>query len=225
MSRGFTLVELIVVTSVMALILAAAGAALRAMPSQAAAAAAREMLAELRAARSEAIASRHSLEWRPRSTPRGVTVSVDPAPLRFFPDGGSSGGEVRVSAGGRVHVLRVDDLTGRASIRGFTLMEVLVAFVVLALVLGALLPLHATAARHAGVLEEYSRALALADSLLAQAEPGAGREGELAWVRRAVPEPLAESAWRADRVTVEVRWGGNRSVAFSTLRLSPQVPP
>jgi len=120
MSRGFTLLELVVVTSVMALILAAAGAALRALPSQAAAAAAREMLAGLRAARSEAIASRRSLEWRPRPAPRGVTVTVDPAPLRFFPDGGSSGAVVTVGACPRRRVIGVDWLTGRAVLRAGT---------------------------------------------------------------------------------------------------------
>lgn len=107
--------------------------------------------------------------------------------------------------------------------RGFTLVEVIVAFVVLSLALGALLPLYGATLRQAKALEEYSRALALANALLAQAEPGDGRDGDLFWVRRVEPEPLEELAWRADRVTVEVRWGQQRPLALATLRLVPRA--
>jgi general secretion pathway protein I len=118
--------------------------------------------------------------------------------------------------------------------RGFTLIEMMVAFVVLALSLGALLPLLGGAARQASVVHDYALAVTLADSLVAAAGEGdelragvqAGREGELRWSRSIEPEPEASDAvdarWIPYRISVEVRWGpdgASRAVALATLRL------
>jgi prepilin-type N-terminal cleavage/methylation domain-containing protein len=116
--------------------------------------------------------------------------------------------------------------------RGFTLIEMLVAFVVLVTCLGALLPLLAGAARQSVVLQDYARAVTLAESLLAQAgedgelRPGvqSGREGELEWTRRIEREEARapDAQWIPWRVSVEVRWSagkGSRAVALATLRV------
>jgi prepilin-type N-terminal cleavage/methylation domain-containing protein len=116
--------------------------------------------------------------------------------------------------------------------RGFTLVEMLVAFVVLVTCLGVLLPLLAGAARQSVVLQDYARAVTLAESLLASAGEGgelrpgvqSGREGELEWKRTIEPEEARapDAQWIAWRVSVEVRWSagkGSRAVALATLRV------
>jgi general secretion pathway protein I len=55
---------------------------------------------------------------------------------------------------------------------GFTLIEIVVAFVMLALVLGVSYEVFSTGFRRAGDLEDYSRALAIAQSQLDQASVG-----------------------------------------------------
>lgn len=118
--------------------------------------------------------------------------------------------------------------------RGFTLIEMLVAFVVLALSLGALLPLVAGAARQSTVLQDYARAVTLADSLLAAAGEGealrpgveSGRVDGLRWRRSVEPElppgHPPDARWVPCRLSVEVRWGreeAGRTVSIATLRL------
>ena len=56
--------------------------------------------------------------------------------------------------------------------RGFTLIEIVVAFVMLALVLGVSYELFSTGLRRAGDLEDYSKALAIAQSRIAEASYG-----------------------------------------------------
>jgi general secretion pathway protein I len=118
--------------------------------------------------------------------------------------------------------------------RGFTLVEMLVAFVVLALSLGALMPLVASAARQSAVLQDYARAVTLADSLLAAAGEGealrpgvaSGSENHLRWRRSVEPEVPPghppDARWVPCRVSVEVHWGSGsaaRTVRVATLRL------
>jgi len=55
---------------------------------------------------------------------------------------------------------------------GFTLIEVVVAFVMLALVLGVSFQIFSTGLQRAGDLEDYSRALVIAQSRLAEASYG-----------------------------------------------------
>jgi general secretion pathway protein H len=46
--------------------------------------------------------------------PEGTTATLEPAPLRFLPDGRSSGGRILVRGGGRTILVEVDWLTGLA---------------------------------------------------------------------------------------------------------------
>ncbi|MEE8123112.1 MAG: prepilin-type N-terminal cleavage/methylation domain-containing protein [Alphaproteobacteria bacterium] len=122
--------------------------------------------------------------------------------------------------------------------RGFTLIEVVVAFAILALALGVLLHVFSTGLDNARVSEAYTMATLLAESKLAAVgieEPLA--EGETAgrfddrfrW--RVAVRPHGESppdedgSVRAYNVIVTVFWDkrdGERSVSLSTLRLAPR---
>ncbi len=122
--------------------------------------------------------------------------------------------------------------------RGFSLLEVLVAFAILSISLGVLLQVFATGLRNAGLADDYTRATLYAESILA----AVGREAPLTEGERSGPvneqfswrssvsrytEGLPESEtaqFRVYRVIVEVYWPGvmrNRSVVLETLRLVP----
>jgi len=122
--------------------------------------------------------------------------------------------------------------------RGFSLLEVLVAFAILSISLGILLQVFATGLRNAGLADDYTRATLYAESILA----AIGRETPLTEGERSgpvndrfswrstvsaytegLPDPEKIRA-RAYRVSVEVYWPGlaqNRSVLLETLRLAP----
>jgi general secretion pathway protein I len=123
--------------------------------------------------------------------------------------------------------------------RGFTLIEVLAALVILALSLGALLRLVSGGLGGLGAAEDYTTASLLAESwleglgveraLLEGEETGAFDE-RFRW--RAVVRSLAldergePSDWpvRAYEVQLTVLWDegiGQRSIVLSTLRLAP----
>ena len=70
---------------------------------------------------------------------------------------------------------------------GFTLLEVIVAVVIAALCLSALAQVFATGVRAAGAASDYTRAVTLAQSLLASA----GVESRWKRARRAAPPPTA----------------------------------
>ena len=134
--RGFTLLELLVVLVVMALMIAAVPVVLSGGVSGLALKAdARALANALRHARGRAIVLNDEVVFtiddatrRYAVTPGeragvladGTEVSVEPksaaGAIRFFADGGSTGGRVTISRDRRRYELRIDWLTGRVSI-------------------------------------------------------------------------------------------------------------
>jgi general secretion pathway protein I len=129
-------------------------------------------------------------------------------------------------------------MSGRVDQRGFSLLEVLVAFAILSISLGVLLQVFATGLRNAGVADDYTQATLYAESILA----AYGREAPLnqgvhegsindrfSWRGTVsayadnMPDP-EKTRMRAWRVSVEVFWRGltqTRSVMLETVRLTP----
>ena len=128
---------------------------------------------------------------------------------------------------------------------GFSLIEVLAAFVILALVGTALFRLFSGALGNAALAEEYSRATLYAESRLATygvetpyreaVEEGTSEDGRYAWTATISPysppstSPDLEGVSAAMpvrlwRIAVTVRWpgtpGNDRSVSLSTLRVA-----
>ena len=137
----------------------------------------------------------------------------------------------------------------KCSCAGFSLLEVLVAFVILALVGTALFRLFGASLNNASLAAEYSRAALYAESQLASAaveaplrersDQGASEDGRYAWstkVEAYVPpgatadqERMAQMLpLRPWRLTVVVSWpgdfGGQRSFSLSTVRLAIKQP-
>jgi general secretion pathway protein I len=131
----------------------------------------------------------------------------------------------------------------RAS-RGFSLLEVLVAFVILALVGTTLSRLYSQSLRNAGSAEEWSRAVLVAEGQLAAAasvvplrdgsNAGSADDGRIQWTTRVEPyvapntspDLLNASAQLPStllRVSVDVSFPGDsgaaRSIALSTVKL------
>ena len=134
--------------------------------------------------------------------------------------------------------------------RGFSLLEVLVAFTILALSLAVLMRIFSGSLRNADVTRDQAQAVALAQSLLASAGveatlvPGEStgvlddkfrwllrvgpfveepRPGEAAAVRSLLPMDLWE-------VAVRVAWDGDsrlpeRTLTLTTLRVQPPTTP
>ena len=126
--------------------------------------------------------------------------------------------------------------------RGFSLLEVLVAFVILALVATALFRLFGGALGNAGVAEDASRAILLAQSRLdaargeLRAGSASGTEDErFAWSTRVEPWEAPDAAPASGglqqltptqlyRISVEVRYPGaggrERVLELATLKLA-----
>lgn len=123
---------------------------------------------------------------------------------------------------------------------GFSLLEILVAFAVLALTLGVLLRIFGGGTRTAQTIDEYTRALSIAESLLAAAgvetplEEGE-TEGDLNqgyhWRLRVTPYPVSPELLVTDAAVpppirpywleLTVEWGDEdepRHIALQTLR-------
>lgn len=130
--------------------------------------------------------------------------------------------------------------------QGFSLLEVLVAFSILALSLGVLMQIFSGSLRNAEVVHDQAQAVVIAQSLLAAAgietplvagETSGEVGGKFRWKMLAHPfhdEPTTPAAPQSGlirrldlwEVMVEVRWGDNdagRSFGLSSLRL--QMPP
>jgi general secretion pathway protein I len=117
---------------------------------------------------------------------------------------------------------------------GFTLLEVLVALVILSVTLVAALQLVGGSLRLARASADHVAATLLADGLLAETGPGPlpegrrqGSDGPYRWVREVTaaealrpfaPDEPGADAVRLARVRVTVSWGRDRRVELTTLR-------
>ena len=132
---------------------------------------------------------------------------------------------------------------------GFSLLEVLVAFIIVALVVTALFRLFGGALGNASAADEWTRALLVAQSrltLAASIEPlretndaGTESDGRISWRTSVAPyvpadanpdlERLSETMpTRLYRVTVDVQFPGlagqARTLSLSTLKVGPRNP-
>jgi general secretion pathway protein I len=143
------------------------------------------------------------------------------------------------------HAFRGRVRPGRTSSEGFSLLEVLVAFVILALVGTALFRLFSGALGNASAADDMSRAVLVAESVLAEAaaaqplrettQQGTVDDGRIEWTTKVAPysapgvnpdtERVSESmSLRLFRVSVEVVFpaanGGKRTLALATTRIA-----
>lgn len=128
---------------------------------------------------------------------------------------------------------------------GFSLLEVLVAFVILALTMSVMMRIFSGGLRNAVLAEEYSRAVLLAESRLAElsmqpleGESGGEIDGKYRWHGSVHPwgddvdatgvnaQPLPV---RLMEIEVRIAWGeeGGRSreIGLNTLQLAPAPGP
>jgi general secretion pathway protein I len=133
--------------------------------------------------------------------------------------------------------------------RGFSLLEVLAAFVILSLVATALFRLFSTSLNNVSAAEEWSRALLVAQSqlevaaatqpLCVQDERGVDESGKVRWTSRVVTYTVPDIdqeldraseqlAMRLYRISVDVAFDGadgrERSLSLATMRLGPRNP-
>jgi len=131
---------------------------------------------------------------------------------------------------------------------GFSLLEVLAAFVILALVVTALFQLFSSSLNNVAYAEEWSRALELAESRLDQAaaaqplkeatERGTDFDGRAQWETRVTTysapdvdpdlERASEAlATRMYRIEVDVKYkfgdGRERTLSLATIKMGPKL--
>jgi general secretion pathway protein H len=140
-AKGFTLVEVMVVMVIAAIALALVGTSIsRSISGAEMRTAARKVAASLRYTRTHAILKKseqvflvdtelltyQAPDREPVELPEGMEVELNTARseltsetaggIRFYPDGGSTGGNVRLEANGRIYKINVAWLTGEASV-------------------------------------------------------------------------------------------------------------
>ena len=121
---------------------------------------------------------------------------------------------------------------------GYTLIEVLVAMMILALSLTVIFRIFSGGLNKIGIASDYARAVMVAESVLAAAgntetlqtgESSGSLFEKYRWVRNVTPytedggQSFDELAFDVYRVSVVVEWPanrGDRSLALSTLKLS-----
>ena len=141
LNRGFTLVELLVVLVIAALVLTLVGTSIsRSISGAEMRTTARKLAASLRYTRTRAILSKSeqvflvdtekrsytAAERDPVDLPEGIEVLLTTARseltsesvggIRFYPDGGSTGGSVKLEVNERIYTINVAWLTGEASV-------------------------------------------------------------------------------------------------------------
>jgi prepilin-type N-terminal cleavage/methylation domain-containing protein len=121
-------------------------------------------------------------------------------------------------------------------VKGFTLLEVLVATLILGLAVVTLIQLSSQGLRLLKHSDDQQQAALLADRLTRAAEPivegvETGQDGAMTWERRVtlsgasdelIPPSGPIPELRA--LTVTVRWGPGRSLQLASLRLIPRPP-
>src|SRR5436309_12498849 len=134
--------------------------------------------------------------------------------------------------------------------KGFSLLEVLVAFVIVSLVATALFRLFSGALGNAAAADEWSRAMLVAETRLTMAantqplreasDQGNEVDGRVRWESKVAPydppntpDDIARASetmpTRLYRVSVDVHFpsdnGGERTVSLATLKLAQRNPP
>jgi len=116
---------------------------------------------------------------------------------------------------------------------GFTLLEALIAIVILALSLSALLQLYSTGLRGIASIDDNLRARLLAQSVMAEMsydrrlQPGRlqGRLDQFAWTLSITPfddgdpAPQQPGPWTLHRLALTVTWPQGRRIELQTLRM------
>ena len=113
--------------------------------------------------------------------------------------------------------------------QGFSLIEMLVAMVIMAMSLGALYEASSTATRNVGIDEKYSYAFLLAESLLAEYDvvdiggitEGGTTAGGFRWQVSASPlggeYPAALAEDKLQAISIIVSWGESRRVRLDSI--------
>jgi general secretion pathway protein I len=119
---------------------------------------------------------------------------------------------------------------------GFTLLEVLVAMVILSVAVVTLIQLASQGLRLLKSSSDHQEAALLADRVMRNADPTAegtasGQEGQFTWAWRArlvvVPDELTPTQGSRPRLlelSTTVRWGKGRTMELVTLRLAQGAP-
>jgi len=117
--------------------------------------------------------------------------------------------------------------------RGFTLVESLTALAILAIALTALFQSYSSGLGAVRIIDNYTSAGILAESIMAKAmaspgepRPGHGRTGKFTWRITTQPTGKAPQSnakvkpFRLYTIAVQVSWSRNRTIELNTVRLA-----